>query len=94
MNSELLTMGVVLLIFGYLIGVKKMWQLLAGVIIHRAKDPEKAAALISTMMLVVAAICITTGVLGVRPAENVIVPCVFMLLLTVLYINTKAGKGM
>jgi len=91
MNAELLMMGTVMLVFGYLIGVKKMWRLLAGVVIHRAKEPEKAAALISTMMLVVAAICITTGVLGVRPADNVIVPCIFLLLCTVLYINTKSG---
>jgi len=89
MTVELMIMGVILLICGYLIGVKKMWQLLAGVIIHRAKEPEKAATLISTMMLAVAAVLITTGVLGVQPAENVMTPCVFVLLLTVLYINTK-----
>ena len=89
MTVELMIMGVILLICGYLIGVKKKWQLLAGVIIHRAKDPEKAAGLISTMMLAVAAILITTGVIGVKPAENVMTPCVFVLLLTVLYINMK-----
>lgn len=89
MTIELLVFGVVLVVCGYLIGVKKLWQLLAGVQIKRAKDPEKAANFLATMMLVVGAFVITMGIVGAAPAETVLTPVVFVLLLAVLYVNVK-----
>jgi len=89
MTIELLVFGVILVVCGYLIGVKKLWQLLAGVQIKRAKDPEKAANFLATMMLVVGAFVITMGVIGITPAETILTPVVFLLLVAVLYVNVK-----
>lgn len=89
MTIELLIFGVILVVCGYLIGVKKLWHLLAGVQIKRAKDPEKVANFLATMMLVVGAFVITMGAIGVAPVETILTPVVFILLLSVLYVNVK-----
>lgn len=89
MTTELITMGVVLIICSYLIGVKKYWQLLAGIQLKRAKDPEKVANFLATVMLLVGALLVTTGVIGFQPAEAMMTPCIFVLLLAVLYANVK-----
>ncbi len=89
MTIELLVFGVVMIVCGYLIGVKKLWQLLAGVQIKRAKNPEKTANFLATLMLIVGAFVVTMGVVGITPAEMVLTPVVFVLLLAVLYVNVK-----
>lgn len=89
MTIELLIFGVIFVVCGYLIGVKKLWQLLAGVQIKRAKDPEKVANFLATIMLVIGAFVITAGVIGITPAETVLTPVVFVVLLAVLYVNAK-----
>lgn len=89
MTIELLVFGVVMIVCGYLIGVKKLWQLLAAVQIKRAKNPEKTANFLATLMLIVGAFVVTMGVVGITPAEMVLTPVVFVLLLAVLYVNVK-----
>ena len=56
MTIELLVFDVVMIVCGYLIGVKKLWQLLAGVQIKRAKDPEKTANFLATLMSVLSSL--------------------------------------
>lgn len=89
MTTELITMGVILIVCSYLIGVKKYWQLLAGIQLKRAKDPEKVVNFLATMMVLVGALLVTTGVIGFQPAEAMITPCILVLLLALLYANVK-----
>ncbi|MEG0259104.1 MAG: DUF3784 domain-containing protein [Lysinibacillus sp.] len=89
MNMNLLILGAIFLIIGYLIGVKKQTWLLSGFNEKRVRDKEKLARLVGGTTVVLGAFLIIGGVVGVKPAEYLVMFVVVVMLSLVIFVNAK-----
>ncbi|MFJ7734902.1 DUF3784 domain-containing protein [Lysinibacillus sp. NPDC097287] len=89
MDTNLLIFGVILLIIGYLVGVKKQTWLLSGFNEKRVKDKGKLARLVGGITVVLGAFIVISGVVGVKPVEYIVMFVVVVMLSLVIFVNVK-----
>lgn len=89
MEINLVIIGAVFLVFGYLVGVKKLTWLLAGYNEKKVKDKNKLARLVGITLALLGAVLLISGIAGVKETEYIIMSAVAILLIEVVYVNTK-----
>ncbi|MHC5267878.1 DUF3784 domain-containing protein [Enterococcus sp. LJL98] len=89
MNMDLLMMGIILVILGYLVGVKKCTWLLAGYNQGRVLDKEKLAKSVGLTYACAAALFIISGFIGVQKSEIIGGIAVGLILLQLIYVQIK-----
>ncbi|MGN7117056.1 DUF3784 domain-containing protein [Lysinibacillus odysseyi] len=89
MNINLIIIGLLILAIGYFVGVKKMTWLLSGFNERRVKDKERLANLVGGTQILMGAILIIGGLVGVQPEEYLVIACVVILLGLLIYVNSK-----
>ncbi|WP_413366978.1 DUF3784 domain-containing protein [Lysinibacillus sp. 3P01SB] len=89
MKINLMIIGLLLLAIGYFVGVKKMTWLLSGFNERRVKDKEKLANLVGGAQILLGAMLIIGGLVGVHPEEYLIIASVVILLGLLVYVNYK-----
>ncbi|MCH7321538.1 DUF3784 domain-containing protein [Solibacillus sp. MA9] len=89
MTMDLIIMGALLLVMGFLVGVKKMTWLLAGYNQKRVKDQEKLARLVGGTFGFVGIALVICGVIGLTQVETLLPIALGILLLQVVYVNIK-----
>lgn len=80
MNVNLLFLGSILLLFGYLIGVKQRIELLTFLRNKSVKDIKKVADIMGGAQLILEAILVTIGGIGFKNDPMVIVFVLIILL--------------
>ena len=73
---NLIVIGLVFLIFGYLVGVKKLTGLLAGYNQKRVKDKNKLANLVGSTFALLGVGILISGFIGVKEAETILMVAV------------------
>ncbi|MCW1927811.1 DUF3784 domain-containing protein [Bhargavaea beijingensis] len=89
MTVDMIVIGLIFFVLGYLIGVKKMTFLLAGFNEQRVLDKDRLGLLVGGALGVLGAIMLIAGLLGAAPAQPFIVGSVIVMLLLVVYVNAK-----
>lgn len=89
MTVDLIVIGLIFLVLGYLIGVKKMTFLLAGFNEQRVQDKEKLGLLVGGAQGALGTIMLIADLLGAAPAQPFIVGSVIVLLVFVVFVNVK-----
>lgn len=89
MNVNLLIIGLVLLLFGYLIGVKQRIELLTFVRNKNVKDKKKVADILGGSQIVLGAILVTLGGIGFENDPMLIVFVLTILLILSVYVVRK-----
>lgn len=89
MTVDLIVFGLVFLVLGFLIGVKKMTFLLAGFNEQRVRDKDRLGRLVGGALGALGAIMLIAGLFGAEPAQPFLVGSVIVLLLLVVYVNVK-----
>lgn len=89
MNMDLLTMGIVLVVLGYLVGVKKFTWLLAGYNQGRVLDKEKLAKSVGLTYALAAILLIISGLIGVPKSEVIGGIAVGLIVLQLIYVQIK-----
>lgn len=89
MDTNLLIFGALFLIIGYLVGVKKQTWLLSGFNEKRVKDKGKLARLVGIATVVLGAVLIIGGIVGVKPVEYLVMFVVIVMLSLVVFVNAK-----
>ncbi|SDD86543.1 protein of unknown function [Bhargavaea beijingensis] len=89
MTVDMIVIGLIFFVLGYLIGVKKMTFLLAGFNEQRVRDKDRLGLLVGGALGVLGAIMLIAGLLGAAPAQPFIVGSVIVMLLLVVYVNAK-----
>ncbi|HWI49404.1 MAG TPA: DUF3784 domain-containing protein [Rummeliibacillus sp.] len=89
MEMNLVIIGAVFLVFGYLVGVKKQTWLLAGYNEKRVKDKFKLARLVGSTMAILGMLLLICGLIGIKQTEYLIMFAVAILLMEVVYVNAK-----
>lgn len=89
MDTNLLIFGVIFLIIGYLVGVKKQTWLLSGFNEKRVKDKAKLARLVGGTTVMLGGLLIVCGVLGVKSAEYLAIFVVVVMLSLVIFVNAN-----
>ncbi|MFC7366260.1 MULTISPECIES: DUF3784 domain-containing protein [Bhargavaea] len=89
MTVDLIVFGLIFLVLGYLIGVKKMTFLLAGFNEQRVRDKDRLGRLVGGAMGALGAIMLMAGLFGAEPAQPLLVGSVIVMLLLVVYVNAK-----
>lgn len=89
MNSNLIILGVLLLIFGYLIGVKGRIELLSFVRNRYIKDKKKVANILGGSQFISGAFLITLGVIGFENDPLIVSLIVVILLILSIYVFRK-----
>lgn|GEM_PF-4835477 len=89
MNVNLLFLGSILLLFGYLIGVKQRIELLTFLRNKSVKDIKKVADIMGGAQLILGAILVTLGGIGFKNDPMVIVVVLIILLVLSLYVVRK-----
>ena len=86
---NLIVMGFVFLLIGYLVGVKKITWLLAGYNEKRVKDKKKLAILVGGTFAILGMGLLIFGFIGYKQAETIMMVAVAVILLEVVYVNAK-----
>ena len=86
---NLIVMGFVFLLIGYLVGVKKITWLLAGYNEKRVKDKKKLAILVGGTFAILGIGLLMFGFIGFKQAETIMMVAVGVILLEVVYVNAK-----
>lgn len=86
---NLLVIGFVFLLIGYLVGVKKITWLLAGYNEKRVKDKKKLANLVGGTFAILGIGLLIFGFVGFKQAETIMMVAVGVILLEVVYVNAK-----
>ena len=86
---NLIVMGFVFLLIGYLVGVKKITWLLAGYNEKRVKDKKKLAILVGGTFAILGIGLLMFGFIGFKQAETIMMVTVGVILLEVVYVNAK-----
>ena len=86
MNLNLLSLGVILLILGYLIGVKGRIDLLTFVRNRSVKDKKKVADILGGAQFLLGAFLITLGGIGVENDPFIILFVLIILLILSMYV--------
>ncbi|RHW31376.1 hypothetical protein D1B33_17855 [Lysinibacillus yapensis] len=89
MNINLLIIGVILLISGYLIGVKQLIELLTFVRNKSVKDKKKVANIMGGSQIILGAILITLGGIGFKNDPMIIAAVLVILLVLSIYVVRK-----
>ncbi|MGN7476323.1 DUF3784 domain-containing protein [Solibacillus silvestris] len=89
MEVNLIIIGLVFLVIGFLIGVKKLTWLLAGYNEKRVKDKNKLARLVGSTFAVLGAGLAFSGFAGLKQTEMILMVAVAIILLEVVYVNAK-----
>jgi len=89
LNVNLLFLGSILLLFGYLIGVKQRIELLTFLRNKSVKDIKKVADIMGGAQLILGAILVTLGGIGFKNDPMVIVVVLIILLVLSLYVVRK-----
>ena len=86
MNVNLMIIGVLLIVFGYLIGVKQKIELITFLKNRRVSNRGKVANLMGGSQLILGAILITLGALGFQHDPVAIVVVLIVLLMISVYV--------
>lgn len=89
METNLIIISVIFLVFGYLVGVKKMTWLLAGYNEKRVEDKTTLSRLVGSTMAILGGVLLVCGVVGVPKPEYFIMAAIAIILLQVVYVNMK-----
>lgn len=89
MEINLIVIGFVFLLIGYLVGVKKITWLLAGYNEKRVKDKKKLATLVGGTFAILGIGLMIFGFVGFKQAETIMMVAVGVILLEVVYVNAK-----
>ncbi|MDN4492970.1 hypothetical protein [Ureibacillus aquaedulcis] len=89
MNVNLLIIGVLLLIVGYLIGVKQRIELLTFLRNKYIKDKKKVAEIMGGSQFILGAILVTLGGIGFKNDPMIIVIVLVILLILSIYVVRK-----
>lgn len=89
MDINLVIIGVVFLVLSYLVGVKKQTWLLAGYNEKRVKEKNKLARLVGITMALLGVVLMISGLTGMKETEYLIMSVVAIILIEVVYVNTK-----
>lgn len=89
MEMNLVLIGVVFLVLGYLVGVKKLTWLLAGYNEKRVKDKNKLALLVGGTFALLGVGIAISGFAGIQQAETIMYVTVGIILLELVYVNVK-----
>ncbi|WP_339176092.1 DUF3784 domain-containing protein [Solibacillus sp. FSL R5-0691] len=89
MEMNLVIIGVIFLVLGYLVGVKKLTWLLAGYNEKRVKDKNKLAVLVGGTFALLGIGIVISGFAGVQQAETVMFVAIGIILLELVYVNAK-----
>lgn len=86
---NLIVVGFIFLLFGYLVGVKKLTWLLAGYNEKRVKDKKKLAILVGGTFAILGIGLLIFGFIGFKQAETIMMAAIGVILLEVVYVNAK-----
>ena len=86
MNVNLMIIGVLLIVFGYLVGVKQKIELITFLKNRRVSNRGKVANLMGGSQLILGAILITLGALGFQHDPVAIVVVLIVLLMISVYV--------
>ena len=86
MNVNLMIIGVLLIVFGYLVGVKQKIELITFLKNRRVSNRGKVANLMGGSQLILGAILITFGALGFQHDPVAIVVVLIVLLMISVYV--------
>ncbi|MEM5568997.1 DUF3784 domain-containing protein [Aerococcus viridans] len=89
MNVEFLVIGVILLVFSYLVGIKKLTWLLAGYNEKRVNNKTKLAKLVGITYFILGLVMILNGVFNVKALEYLVILGVVIVVMEVFYVNIK-----
>ncbi|UVI28513.1 DUF3784 domain-containing protein [Paenibacillus spongiae] len=89
MSPHMLLLGIVFLVLGYLIGVKKKVGLLAGFNQHRVKDKDKLAQLVGGYNLVIGTLMVLASFIDNPNAEAIIPLAVLGFFILLGYVQTR-----
>lgn len=89
MNVEFLVIGVILLVFSYLVGIKKLTWLLAGYNEKRVNNKTKLAKLVGITYFILGLVMILNGVFNVKALEYLVILGVVIVVIEVFYVNIK-----
>lgn len=89
MDVNLILIGVVFLVLGFFVGVKKQTWLLSGFNEKRVKDKKKLANLVGGTGALLGGILILGGIFYILPAEYLMFFAVAVMLGLVVYVNAK-----
>lgn len=88
MNINLLIIGMLLLSFGYLVGVKGQIRLITFLKHKQVRNQHKVAILMGGSQVILGAVCITFGALGLVQEE----PLIVLVLISMLVISAYVKK--
>ena len=89
MNINLLILGLIFLIFGYLIGINERIELLTFVRNRDVKDKKKVAQILGGSQILVGALFITLGGIGFENDPLMILLVLIFLLVLSIYVFRK-----
>lgn len=89
MDMNLLAFGIIFLIIGFLVGVKRQTWILSGFNEKRVKDKKKLGNLVGGTTAVLGIILVIGGITGFQPVEYLMYGVVAIMLGLVVYVNVK-----
>ena len=89
MNVDLLMVGAILLLLGYLIGVKKKTWLLSGFNEKRVSDKNKLSLLVGGFNGIMSMLFLAAGVTSVQHAESIFAILIVGYIALIIYVNVK-----
>ncbi|MEO4055645.1 DUF3784 domain-containing protein [Solibacillus sp. CAU 1738] len=89
METNLIIISAIFLVFGFLVGVKKMTWLLAGFNEKRVTDKTKLSRLVGSTMAILGAVLLVCGLVGVANPDYFIMASIGIILLQIIYVNMK-----
>lgn len=92
MDMILTVMGLIFIVMGYLVGVKKMVWLLAGYNQARVTDKNKLANLVGGTFALLGLAILLISFLSIFKTETVITVAVIIIVLEIAFVNIKMVK--
>ncbi|KSU89171.1 DUF3784 domain-containing protein [Priestia flexa] len=87
MDLNLIIFGILFLVLGYLIGVKKQTWLLSGFNEKRVKNKKKLAHLVGGTLVFLSILLIIGGIIGWLTPEYIMIFVVAVMLGLIFYVN-------
>lgn len=92
MEMSLVMIGLLLIVMGYLVGVKKMVWLLAGYNQKRVTDKRKLTNLVGGTFALLGIGLLISGLTGIQDVETMMMVAVGIILLEIVYVNIRMVK--
>ena len=89
MNTDLLIVGGILLIMGFLVGIKKQTWLLAGFNEKRVADKNKLAALVGGYTGVMGILFLIAGVISFQYLQALVIVLLVGFISLIVYVNVR-----